>query len=731
MRYAYVCMVLLTATMLSFLVRAEVPLLMNYQGQLTDEFGVPVADGDYTIEFRIYSAPVGGDLLWDEEQTVTVEDGLFSVLLGDVESIPDTVFTGDARYLSLQVSPDPEMAERKPIVSIGYAFHALHTDTADYALSAPISSDGDWLINGNVLHAAADYGLSMRQSNVIYGSHDSTHVNFGVACTTGQLGQSYKYCIVAGGQGNAANGPHAAVGGGYSNAARGQYATVGGGASNAAIGGECATVGGGGNNTAGGNSSTVAGGLGNSASRSVATVGGGSGNSADGSASTVGGGRYNRASGDYSVIAGGGGDAPSDSNLASGIYSTIGGGHSNEATDTSATVSGGEYNRATGKHSTIGGGHNHSASEEYATVGGGLQNIASFTLATIGGGYNNVILIGYAATIAGGSSNRAGGTYAAVGGGNINRAEGLNSTVGGGRADTASGDFSTVPGGRANNASGDYSFAAGRRARAIHDGAFVWADSTDAGFSSTDVNQFLIRASGGVGIGTNSPGSSSLVVMEDATGTIGQTVNFQRTQDPSGGNDMLQIRVPSTAPADFQFIECERGTDVEFRVEGDGDVFADGSFTGPADFSEMIAVSGGASAVEPGDVMVIDPRNPRAVKKASSARSRLVSGVYSARPGFIGSARDWDRPAADEVRSYTLEEMAAEFNEIPVAVIGIVPCKVSAENGPIRPGDLLVTSNTAGHAMRDDNPGVGTIVGKALGSLPSGVGVIDVLITLH
>jgi len=63
-----------------------------------------------------------------------------------------------------------------------------------------------------------------------------------------------------------------------------------------------------------------------------------------------------------------------------------------------------------------------------------------------------------------------------------------------------------VPGGYLNIASGQYSFAAGQNAQAINDGSFVWADfSSSTPFTSTASNQFLIRASGGVGIGTASP----------------------------------------------------------------------------------------------------------------------------------------------------------------------------------------------------------------------------------
>src|SRR6185436_19508148 len=82
-------------------------------------------------------------------------------------------------------------------------------------------------------------------------------------------------------------------------------------------------------------------------------------------------------------------------------------------------------------------------------------------------------------------------------------------TVGGGGNNIvlANGLYATIPGGSANTAT-NYAVAAGTRAKANHTGAFVWADSTDADFPSTANNQFLVRASGGVGIGTNNPQSA-------------------------------------------------------------------------------------------------------------------------------------------------------------------------------------------------------------------------------
>jgi hypothetical protein len=58
--------------------------------------------------------------------------------------------------------------------------------------------------------------------------------------------------------------------------------------------------------------------------------------------------------------------------------------------------------------------------------------------------------------------------------------------------------------------------------------------------------------------------------------------------------------------------------------------------------------------------------------------------------------------------------------------------KVCTENGAIAPGDLLVASSTAGHAMRaGSSPPQGAVIGKALGSLEEGTGVIQMLVMLR
>ncbi len=154
--------------------------------------------------------------------------------------------------------------------------------------------------------------------------------------------------------------------------------------------------------------------------------------------------------------------------------------------------------------------------------------------------------------------------------------------------------------------------------------------------------------------------------------------------------------------------------------------FSDGTaqstaFTGVlcgGDYAESVEVSGDRKQYEPGDVLVIDPDNSEGFAKSAMPYSTGVAGIYSTKPGVIGRrSTDPDRIQA----------------EIPMAMVGIVPTKVSAENGPIKRGDLLVTSATVGFAMKGTDRGkmFGAVVGKAMGSLDSGTGVIEVLVTLQ
>lgn len=118
-----------------------VPTQISYQGYLTDDNGNPI-DGDKTLTFRLYAGASGGTALWDEQQTVAVTDGYFSVMLGEVEPLEPDDFDGSTRYLSVQVAGSPEMTPRQPIVSVPYALSATEAVTASVAMRAISAAPG-------------------------------------------------------------------------------------------------------------------------------------------------------------------------------------------------------------------------------------------------------------------------------------------------------------------------------------------------------------------------------------------------------------------------------------------------------------------------------------------------------------------------------------------------------------------------------------------------------------
>lgn len=115
--------------------------------------------------------------------------------------------------------------------------------------------------------------------------------------------------------------------------------------------------------------------------------------------------------------------------------------------------------------------------------------------------------------------------------------------------------------------------------------------------------------------------------------------------------------------------------------------------------------------LENGDVVIIDTENVEHVKKSNKPYDMLAAGIISSNPAFHIKTSD---------------------TGIPLALAGRVKAKASAENGPIKIGDLLTTSSTPGHLMRCENKEkcIGAIVGKALEPLASGKNKITVLVML-
>jgi hypothetical protein len=195
----------------------------------------------------------------------------------------------------------------------------------------------------------------------------------------------------------------------------------------------------------------------------------------------------NTAAGHYSAVSGG------SSNIAALDFSNVGGGRNNAARGEGAVVGGGMQNTATNL-AVVAGGWGNQATGSNSVVGGGVMNTASGVGAVISGGGQAEVSFPYSEA----RTNLAAGDYSAIGGGRGNRVLANNAVVAGGIDNEASGENSVVPGGANNVASGFGSFAAGMNAFAMHDHSFVWSDGQTPHVQTTDPNQFVVDAAGGL-----------------------------------------------------------------------------------------------------------------------------------------------------------------------------------------------------------------------------------------
>ena len=168
-----------------------------------------------------------------------------------------------------------------------------------------------------------------------------------------------------------------------------------------------------------------------------------------------------------------------------------------------------------------------------------------------------------------------------------------------------------------------------------------------------------------------------------------------------------------------------------FAVFGKGGKFA-GFFEGDVEITGNISVKGdvqlisadvaeqfdvvGELAADPGCVVVLAGDDQVRVSEEPYDRkvAGVVSGAGNYRPGLV----------LDHHENTTRRALA---------LTGKVWCKVDADCGPVAVGDMLTTSPTAGHAMRAADPrrAFGAVIGKALGSLDCGRGLLPILVALQ
>ncbi len=118
-------------------VSAQIPRLINYQGVLTDDMGVVVSDGSYSMTFRIYDVPSGGTQLWEETIDVNVSKGIFNTTLGHDVIIAE-VFDKPL-YLTIEIDGGGELSPRRIFTANAYAF----STRAVYGVSNVFPAEGN------------------------------------------------------------------------------------------------------------------------------------------------------------------------------------------------------------------------------------------------------------------------------------------------------------------------------------------------------------------------------------------------------------------------------------------------------------------------------------------------------------------------------------------------------------------------------------------------------------
>ena len=271
-------------------------------------------------------------------------------------------------------------------------------------------------------------------------------------------------------------------------------------------------------------------------------------------------------------------------------------------------------------------------------------------------------------------------------------------------------------------------------------GGLEFMPSTAAGGNTYTTSAVAITNAGSVGIGTPTP--NARLSLGGGPAGIKQLLYDDPGISPNYKMGFgVNLANPNVSSSIDVLMGLGTGTDNSFNVvkptsawpystytklltvaeNGDmhtkGNITADGSISASfQDVAEWVPVS---EQMTPGTVVVVSDGTKNTVAPSNSAYDTRVAGVVSAAPGLLLGVEG--------------------SSKAKIATTGRVRVRVDANLGAIHLGDLLVTSDTPGTAMKSDPLDLGgvkihrpgTLIGKALEPLDKGQGEILVLLSLQ
>jgi hypothetical protein len=751
---------------------ADVPDQISYQGYLTDDEGVPVPDGTYSMHFYLFDAPTGGIQLWNpnsgEVQDVTVTNGVYNVQLGAVEPLVSSVFDGGVAWLQIVIEGET-LSPRQRITATAYSLKAGDADTvggqaasafgditgvtAGTGLSGggsagevTISASTSYLqrrvvgscatgssirivnADGSVVCEADDGGITTETDPTVLPS-----VKDGV--TWAELSS-----IPAGFADNIDNDS----GGDITGVTVGTGLNGGGssGTVNLSIENPLSLT----NSLYG--SATISG-YNTYSSSGFGVVGNASGSSGRGvygiSAGASGNGVYGLAS-NSSAVTNFGGAFVANGDLGRGVYGSASSG------DTGTNYGGyftayGTYGRGVYGEATNSG--------NYTNYGGYFSAAGTYGIGAYGYSPDYYGLYGYggARGVYGRASGTSGyggyfyssgtsgyGVYAYTAGGGY----GLYGYSVNGDGIYAATGASNEHAGYFNNSDSIGLAGSALYARAYNDtadGIAFWAHndhttSTDAtAVLSNDGSGPLLKGFGGNG------GEDEFRVHNDGAielfdGSHDSTVLIESTEGGTdNGAQIAMANGSGTRTVELDAAIYDGGalylkdgsgnTNVliygDYGNTGDGRVVTDElQITGGSDLSEQFDIRGEDVQIAPGLVVSIDPSRPGHLSVSDCPYDSKVAGIISGAGGIK--------------TGMMMGQVGSEADgQHPVALSGRVYCWADAAAGAIQPGDLLTTAERPGHAMKvtDHLRANGAILGKAMTALEDGKGLVLVLVSLQ